>query len=533
MLYNFFSDNFEYDECTAKGSCSIPPSISALQEVIVICLRQLAYYVLKLKDFGQDCSVEEQVIIQALSTVISSTDYNDEQLLSIVSKVYYHLVTSRQRYTNLCSERGVECKDLKSALNITPQMNLSQIMTLGEKAFLTKYKKVPRLQKNMSDILLAVIKSVALNSAKLSDYSVDLKKAVYEILTGLNFLNRTRISIEKCKKHIKLLADIDMQLLQELAKEQNSNYGPVSLKKVSLSTTKGKAILVSGESLFDLNKVLEAVNGKDIDVYTHDELIIAHAFEKFSKNENLKGHYGTCNENCILDFATFPGAILLTRNSNINTEYLYRGRLFTTSDVLPKGVIHIKENNFSGLIESAENAKGFAKGHNKTPVIIGYDPGELDNKIRIICEKFNSNEIKHLIILGLGTSKSAQQDYFNKFVSKLTPDVFVISFSYNNAEADNFLHINISNNRPLVYDILKHIFSLIPANSPKITFFLTKCDITSVSNMINLREKGVKNIYLTQCPPNLINPAVLSSLFAVYGIKSTSTPEADIDTILQ
>lgn len=532
MLYNFFSDNFEYDECTAKGSCSIPPSVSALQEVIIICLRQLAYYVLKLNGFGQDCSVEEGVIIEALSTVIASTDYNDEQLLNIVSKVYYHVVISRQRYLNLCDENDVQRKDLRSTLNITPQMNLSQIMALGEKAFLTKYKKIPRLQKNMSDILLAVIKSTALNVTKLSDYEFDTRDAVNQILNALNILNHSRVPIEKLKKYIKLLAGIDMGLLRELAVNQKKYFGNIDLTEVSLSTVKGKAILVSGESIPDLKNVLEAVQDKDINVYTHDELIIAHSFENFKNSANLKGHYGSCNENCILDFATFPGAILLTRNSNINTEYLYRGRLFTTSNILPKGVIPVKDHDFSALVKSAENAKGFAKGHSKPPEIIGYNPEELTATINNLAEKFNKKEIRHIVVLGLGTSKTSQQVYFDKFVESLPQDVFVISFSYR-TKRDNFLYINIANNRPIVYDILTRFFELIPVDSDRISFFLTKCDITSISNMINLKENGAKNIYLTQCPPNIINPAVLSSLSDIYNIKATSNPKEDIENILQ
>lgn len=529
MLYNFFSDNFEYDECVSKGSCSIPPSISALQEVIVICLRQLAYYILQLENFGQDCSVESNIIIEALSTVISSTDYNDEQLLNMVSKVYYHVITSRQRYINLCGENNVTSKELKSSLIITPQMNLSQIMSLGEKAFLTKYKKTPRLQKNMADILLAVAKSVAVNVAKLMDYSCEVKEYVRKILTALELLNHSRASLEKLKNNIKTLAELDKKLIGELATAQNKYFGAVCLSEVSLSTTKGKAILVSGESLLDLNNVLEAVKGKDIDVYTHDELIVAHTFEKFKSYENLKGHYGTCSGNCVFDFATFPGAILLTRNSNVNTEYLYRGRLFTTSSVLPKGVVPVKNQDYSALIKSAENAKGFAKGREFPAEVVGYDADEFDELCKNLSSKFSSGEIERLIIVGPTIQTYTQDGYFEKLMKLAGKKDYVISFSYS-LPKDNCTYINLASSLPMIYPLLNKLFKNIPIDSEKIAFFITKCDVTALSHMIALKNLGVKNIFFSNCQPK-INPSITSTLSSIYGIKLISIPEDDINFV--
>jgi hydroxylamine reductase (hybrid-cluster protein) len=59
-------------------------------------------------------------------------------------------------------------------------------------------------------------------------------------------------------------------------------------------------------------------------------MMLAHTFPKFSEYKRLKGQYGQGLENCLLDFATFPGPIILTAHSLHNIENFYRGRLFTT-----------------------------------------------------------------------------------------------------------------------------------------------------------------------------------------------------------
>ena len=51
MFYNT-SDNYEYNDCVSKGACSISPAISSMQEIMFVLLRQMAYYLIKLKGFG-------------------------------------------------------------------------------------------------------------------------------------------------------------------------------------------------------------------------------------------------------------------------------------------------------------------------------------------------------------------------------------------------------------------------------------------------------------------------------------------------
>lgn len=525
MLYNFFSENFEYDECNAKGSCSVPPSISALQEVIVISLCQLAYYILKLKNFDKKTERQEKLIIDTLATIISTTDYSDKQLLNIVSNIYINIVKIKNNYKNLCKENNLTYKELKPLINLTPQMNLSQILALGEKAFLIKYKKTSAKQKNMRDLLLAVIKSSALNTSRLSHYKYYPQNAVNIILKGLNLLNTYSYSISTYKQQIKILATEDVLLTEKIVNFQYENFGKLSATEVSFSTSKGKAILVSGENFMDLKKLLLSLKGKDIDVYTHDDLLIAHTFENFKNYKNLKGHFGTCNENCILDFATFPGAILLTGNSGMNTEYLYRGRLFTTSKILPKGVNPLNENDFTPLIESCENSKGFAKGQIRPSELVGVDMDDLRNNFARLKEKIQNKQISQVVILGLASSRREQQDYFVDLLKQIPENVYIISFSFY-AKHPNFLHLNVGNNRGIVYDILKKFFEYIPADIT--TFFITRCDVNSISNMISLHEYGVKNIFINQCQSNVINPAVLTCLDRVYGIKSAELVINDV-----
>lgn len=169
MFYNYYrqSGDAEYNECTARGACSIAPNISSLQEVLLIFLKQLAFYAIKLNEFGQDTSNIENSIIEGLSTLVSTTDYSDKLLLNIVSRLYNTLNSAKTLYQKVCDEKKINCEDLKFELKIDTGTSLSNIITQGERAFLAKYKKISTNQKNLSEILLFVLKSICMNILQL------------------------------------------------------------------------------------------------------------------------------------------------------------------------------------------------------------------------------------------------------------------------------------------------------------------------------------------------------------------------------
>lgn len=528
---NFLSNDYEFNECSAHGACSISPDITSLQEALLIFLRQLAFYELKLDALEVEPFEHKDIILNGISSLVNTKDYAEEQILEIISQIYTSLINARMKYIQVCKEKGVDCEDLKFALKLNPQMTLTSIIQEGEKAFLEKYKMISPAQKNMTEILVLVIKSVCTNLLTLRNFEKTDNNAYYNVLKGLNLLNYTRISLDKIKKKIDDLTKIDMQMVKLIANSQGEVYGEIHKKDVSCSTQPGKAILVSGTNFDNLYDILEATKDTEIDVYSHADLLVAHAFSAFNSFDNFKGHYGNCMENCVLDFATFPGAILLTKNSARNLEYLYRGRLFSAEDIPPKGVVQIKNNDFSTLIESAMNAKGFAKGRKMDDVSVGYDFDEIMAKIDNVAQRLNSGEIENLFIIGIGNNSSAQSDYFNKLLKLIPKKSFVITFSYHN-DADNVLFVNLVNNLPMVYSLLNEISKKIELTSDRVTFFLTKCDVNSVSNMISLKNIGAKNIYLSRCPPIVISPSILSTLDTLYGICDTTSAGADLEMIL-
>lgn len=57
------------------------------------------------------------------------------------------------------------------------------------------------------------------------------------------------------------------------------------------------AILVSGHDMRDLRLVLEATAGKNINVYTHGEMLPGNSYPELKKHKHFIGHYGTAWQN--------------------------------------------------------------------------------------------------------------------------------------------------------------------------------------------------------------------------------------------
>lgn len=516
----------ETNECIARGKCSISPALQALEELAITFAQKISYYLLTLEEkgtFNHNLKIE---FITALASLVSINEYTDTQLLNIITQEYFIL----EEILKVCKTQKVETTIHYELANFSDSTSMAKAINLGEKLYYEKYYKMPVTEKNSIVLLQILIKTVSLSLIKLHDFNTTNPEAENQLLDSLNFLNKKQFKISDIKNKISVLAETNKKLQLKISEVLIETYGEISKTKVSHSTEAGKAILVSGNNFFDLERILQETQDKDIDIYTYSNLLITHALAGFKKYKNLKGHFGYSTTNCILDFAIFPGAILLTKNSQSNTEYLYRGRLFTTDTIVPSGVIGIENNDFTPLINAALEAKGFSKGKTKEDSYLGFDIDEVKEKITEISSLFNSKEIKRLYIISIDAHSEAQYEYFNTLFQNLKPDEYVLSFSHY-SKHENVYTVDIGNFIPLATTVLEDLFSKISIDSPNIVFFLTTCDLLTISNLITLKEYKAQTIFMEECYPSILNPSVTKTLEEKYDIHIMDSIKEDLKLI--
>lgn len=528
MFYdNYKSNEYDFNECSSKGTCSISPNVSSIQEIMLVLIREIAHYIKKLKRLGNDMPEIEKSILHALSEFISVAEYTDDEVLIALQKLNRNLNSLQRKYNSICKKKNINCPEISEFITLDDISGLSSIIARGEKLYLRRINKLTSEEKFYSDIMLLNLKSISINTLKLADYGIHNQDAIDMIIDSLNLYNFNKLPLEKIEKSILDITKLENEILKQRAQVQFDTFGQISETVVSTSTRKNKAVLVSGSSLIDLYHFLEYTKDEEnLDVYSHGDLLVAHAFDKFKKFKHFVGHYGTSNENCVFDFATFPGAILLTKHSKQNIEHLIRGRIYTMDTVQPKGATKVSDKEFNKIVESARIAKGFNKGQIRNDVVTGFNESELDAKLDEISKKLASKEIKRIILVGMSAKSTLQEIYLNDIIKNLSKATYIISFSKIDTDREH-LEINIANNFPLMYSILEKIFKKIKISSNNISFFLQKCDPNSITGVIQLKNYGAQKIMIANCSPTIMNPSILTTFAEKYHIDLISSAKED------
>jgi len=518
----------DVNECTSRGICSTSPILSALQELIMLFIEHSSYYILKLKALGV-CNVPLlQSVTEDIASLISINEFTDKQLYEIVLKDYSILMSLKNMYSNISLKSGKKAVLLDLPINFDKKTTLTKSISLGEKVFLLKYNRNSHEVRNIVEILISEVKCLSYNILKLNEYSIFDINGIYLVLKSLNMLNNSGLNYDKLSSQITKLAKYDYKVKVEIADMMFKTFGEISAKTVSLSTRSGNAILVSGNNFFDLKEILELTKDKNIDVYTHSNLLVAHSLESFQKYKNLVGHFGL-TENNIVDFASFPGSILLAGTHKNSSDYLYRGRIFSRDYIIHSGITPIINDDYSPLISSSLSAKGFKKNNQRGEILLGFDKEVIFPKLRELSKKLKSGEISHLYIIGINSYSEIQKNYFNQFFGLLNDDEFVITFSHTSTRK-NILNINVANFIPLVTYILSEFIKNYTLDE-KITFILTTCDVMTISSLVMLKAMEAQSIYMCPCPPYIMNPSVFELLKDKFGVKETSSPKQDIARI--
>ena len=522
----------ECDECLTKGICTVNPTLSSVHEIILLYLKELSFYLLKLREFGVTNEEVKEAVIYSLFNIITSAEYNQEQFHDIISKLDYYIEQSKVLYQNFCQKNEVNAQTLKTYFKRNKKFDLTDAIRKGEKYFIKKSTTFTAFQKDLLEIMLFLIKSVCIKMVESHRLSADYDKTYYALLSMLNFMNVDEFSEEKVKEEIKKFIHVYYEIVRDVFDVQNQLYGEMKPVDVTFSITPGKAILVSGSDYKKLEHVLEATKNKGISVYTHGlEMLMAHSLPKIKSYPNLKGHFGAGMDSSIVDFASFPGSILMTKAALQRVEYLYRGRLFTLDPVPPMGVIRIKDNNYEPLIKSALEAKGFIHAQQKPSIKVGFDENAINLKVDEIVDKIIKKEIRHLFIVGLLNYPSINKQYFEKFFELMPQDCYAISLSYKKL-ATNVFHLDSFYDYSLIHKILKRINDKVTFKDINASIFMTRCDKHTIANLIYLEEIGMNNIYTCKCPTTLVNPMLMKTLQDLYGIKEFADPQKDLAEIL-
>lgn len=352
------------------------------------------------------------------------------------------------------------------------------------------------------------------------------------------------------------VGEINLKCMALLDRANTESYGTPEPVTVPLCVEKGPFIVVTGHDLKDLKMLLEQTEGIGVNIYTHGEMLPAHAYPELKKYKHLKGNYGTAWQNQQKEFDGLPGALLFTTNCLMPPKDSYRDRVFTTEVVAFPGCVHIEEmpdgsKDFSPVIEKALALGGFAETMEFTginggkEVTTGFSHAAILSHADTVVEAVREGKIRHFFLVAGCDGARPGRNYYTEFVKQTPEDSIVLTLACGKFRFNDLALGEIGGLPRLMdmgqcndaYGAVRVAVSLAEAfgctvNELPLSFVLSWYEQKAVCILLTLLHLGIKNIRLGPSLPAFLSPNILQFLVENYGIGPITTPEEDLRELL-
>ena len=348
------------------------------------------------------------------------------------------------------------------------------------------------------------------------------------------------------------VGEVNLKCMAMLDKANTETFGHPEPTSVSLTVEKGPFIVITGHDLYDLKLLLEQTEGKGVNIYTHGELLPAHAYPELKKYPHLKGNFGTAWQNQQKEFAVLPAPILFTTNCLMPPRESYADRVFTTEVVGYPGMKHIgPDKDFTPVIEKALELGGFDRDftfpgiNGGETVMTGFARNAVMSVAGTVIDAVRSGAIKHFFLVAGCDGARPGRNYYTEFVRQTPKDTVVLTLACGKYRFHD-LDLGTIGGLPRLMDIgqCNDAYSAIQiavaladafgcgVNDLPLSMILSWYEQKAVCILLTLLHLGIQNIRLGPTLPAFVSPNVLKLLVEKYNIAPITTPEEDLKAIL-
>ncbi|MDA8240254.1 MAG: hydroxylamine reductase [Nitrospiraceae bacterium] len=529
--------------CTKIGVCGKNEEVAALQDLLIYSLKGLSLYAAERRNVGVNDHDANVFTAKALFSTLTNVDFDPDRFVNLITRS----VSLRDGLRAKVSAAGGRTDFADRSASFSPTAGLADLVKQGKgvREHVPDRCLNPDIQ-SLQDIVLYGLKGVA----AYADHAYILGQeddSVYAFMhEALAAMTRTDLGLNDWIGLAMKCGEVNLRTMELLDAANTGTYGHPVPTKVPLGVRKGKAILVSGHDLRDLEEILKQTEGKGIHVYTHGEMLPAHGYPGLKRYSHLYGHYGTAWQNQQKEFSLFPGAIVMTTNCLQKPLDAYQGNIYTCGLVGWPGITHIADRDFTPVVEKALALPGFAGDREGKEVMTGFARNAVLAVADTIIEAVKNKQIRHFFLVGGCDGAKQGRNYYTKFVEKTPKDTVVMTlacgkFRFFDKELGTIggiprlLDIGQCND---AYSAIRIALALskafnVSVNELPLSLILSWYEQKAVAILLTLLSLGIKDIRLGPTLPAFITPNVLDVLVKNFDIKPiAATPEEDLRTIL-
>jgi hydroxylamine reductase len=541
MFCNQCEQTAKGEGCTKAGVCGKPQDVATLQDLLVYAVVGLSIAASEARRKGIDDHDVDVFTVKALFSTLTNVNFDPDRFVPMIKQA----IKYRDGLIGKVKASGGSLDLSKNALTFKPSGTLDGLLEQGEKVGLMDYPAAGPDILSLKHTLLFGIKGLA----AYADHAQILGQedtAVYAFVQeALAALADEKIALEAALGLVLKCGEVNLRAMELLDAANTGAYGHPVPTAVSLGAKKGKAILVSGHDLKDLEELLKQTEGKGINIYTHGEMLPCHGYPGLKKYSHLSGHYGTAWQNQAKEFAEFPGAILMTTNCIQRPTPAYKSNIFTTGLVGWPDVAHIPGRDFTPVIKRALELRGFTADKNGKSVLTGFARNAVLGVADKVIEAVKGKKIRHFFLVGGCDGAKPGRNYYTQFVEQVPEDCIVLTlacgkFRFYDKDLGaiggipRLLDVGQCND---AYSAIQIAVALSKAfgvgvNELPLSMILSWYEQKAAAILLTLLSLGIKDIRLGPSLPAFITPGVLDVLVKNFGIKPITTPEADLKSIL-
>lgn len=511
-------------------------STSDLQDLLIFACQGLAYTTMAARQQGLKTDKESLHITHCLFVTITNANFSDAMIQKDI-------------------EKCVALRDaLKAKVNVK-ETHPSISWTAEKTSFEAQAKKVSPQSYDDNEDLRSLKQYILFGVKGVAAYAQHAYNLQHQDDDIFHFMEESLVVISQHKTQDELLGQLmrtgeyGVKVMALLDGANTSSYGTPEISNVNIGVQKRPGILVSGHDLKDLEELLTQTEGQGIDIYTHCEMLPAHAYPQFKKFSHLVGNYGGAWYDQIKDFETFNGPILFTTNCLVppRKSATYNDRVFTSGATGMPGWKHINtqlpngQKDFSELIALAKTCVAPTEIE-QGALTVGFAHSQVLSLADKILDAVNSGAIKKMVVMSGCDARQKSRNYYTDFAKALPQDTVILTsgcakFRYNKLQLGDIGGIprvldagqcNDSYSWAVVALKLKEVLGLDDINQLPIEFNIAWYEQKAIIVHLALLYLGLKDMHIGPTLPAFITPNVLKVVQDLFGVQGITNVEDDM-----
>ncbi|MBG0787960.1 MAG: hydroxylamine reductase [Anaerolineaceae bacterium] len=540
--------------CVIRGICGKTAEVANLQDLLVFLLKGISFWGTRGRSMGVIHEDTDLFVAEGLFATITNANFDENRIADLIKEAV-------ERRESLRAEAQKRCEELlnKPCTGSGPDWaswkpSDYSVEYLSEKASQVGVKALADVDsdvQSLRELITYGLKGIAAYVDHAYVLGAKDPEILYFIQDMLEATTNDKLGVDELTTLVLKTGEMGLRTMALLDQANTGAYGHPEPTQVYLGVKPGPGILVSGHDLRDLEDLLKQTKGTGVNIYTHGEMLPAHAYPHFKNYDHFIGNYGGSWWQQREEFEKFGGPILMTTNCIVRPKEDYSNRFFTTGMAGYPGCTHIpdrkpgKQKDFSEIIALAKTCPEPQPLEDQS-ITTGFAHQTVLAHAETIIDAIQKGAIKRFVVMGGCDGRQKSRQYYTDVAEALPDDTVILTagcakYRYNKmglGEIGGIPRILDAGQCNDSYSLIKTAQALAGAfevedvNELPISYDIAWYEQKAVIVLLALLHLGIRKIRLGPTLPAFLSPNVVSVLVKQFDLMPIDSVEKDVPAMM-